>query len=162
MPEIFDFNNIDPKLDDEKKEEIKNYYKYYHKVWWCYKKTLNRFNRINIAVNVATVSLIAAGTIAGGITANPFIIGILPAVGVGLKVYSETKKLKHKISVLENGVATYEKVLTDLRSYMRGQNFIHDNFIFKMNFIDSEIIDLMSLPLSIRKKSKKNSANLSF
>ena len=38
MPEIFDFNHIDPNLEKKIQEELKDYYKYYHKVWWCYKK----------------------------------------------------------------------------------------------------------------------------
>ena len=155
MPEIFDFNHIDPNMDEKTKEELKNYYTYYHRVWWCYKKTLQRYNRINIAINVTSISLVVAGTIAGGVTANPIILGLLPGAGLVLKTLSEVKKVKPKISVLENGVKTYEKVLIDLRSYMRGQKFIHDNFIFRMNFIDSEIVDLYSIPLGIRKRYKK-------
>ena len=116
---------------------------------------MQRYNRINIAINVTSISLVVAGTIAGGVTANPIVLGLLPGAGLVLKTLSEVKKVKPKISVLENGVKTYEKVLIDLRSYMRGQKFNHENFIFRMNFVDSEIVDLYSIPLGIRKRYKK-------
>ena len=108
MSEVFDFNHIDPNMDEKTKEELKNYYTYYHKVWWCYKKTLQRYNRINTIINITAVSLVVAGTIAGGVTANPIILGLLPGAGLVLKTLSEVKKVKPKISVLENGVKTYD------------------------------------------------------
>ena len=155
MPEIFDFNHIDPNLEKKIQEELKDYYKYYHKVWWCYKKTLRRYKRINLAINVLSAVLVTTGTIAGGITLNPAVLASITGTGFVLKTISEVKKVTTKIAVLESGVATYEKVLVDLRSYMRGQKFIHDNFIFRMNFIDSEIIYLFSIPLAIRNRYKK-------
>ena len=155
MTEVFDFNHIDPNMDEKSKNELKDYYQYYHKVWWCYKKTLQRYKKINLGINVFSTALVTTGTIAGAITLNPIILGTITGAGLVLKTISEVKKVTTKIAVLESGVATYEKVLIDLRSYMRGQKFIHDNFIFRMNFIDTEIIDLFSIPLSIRKKYKK-------
>ena len=33
MKNLFDFNHIDPTIDEETKEELKEMYKYYHKLW---------------------------------------------------------------------------------------------------------------------------------
>ena len=50
MPEVFDFNHIDPNMDEKIKNELKDYYKYYHKVWWCYKKTFQRYKKIHLGI----------------------------------------------------------------------------------------------------------------
>ena len=39
MKDLFDFNHIDPSINEETKKELKEMYKYYHKLWWCHKKT---------------------------------------------------------------------------------------------------------------------------
>ena len=52
MPEVFDFNHIDPSINEETKEELKEMYKYYHKLWWCHKKTVERHKKINLVVNL--------------------------------------------------------------------------------------------------------------
>ena len=33
MQNLFDFNHIDPSIDKETQEELKQLYKYYHKLW---------------------------------------------------------------------------------------------------------------------------------
>ena len=40
MNNLFDFNHIDPTIDEETKKELEKLYKYYHKLWWCHKKTV--------------------------------------------------------------------------------------------------------------------------
>ena len=59
--DLFDFNHIDPAMDEETKKELEKLYKYYHKLWRCHKKTVERLKNINLAVNLASVGLITAG-----------------------------------------------------------------------------------------------------
>ena len=96
MPEIFDFNHIDPNMEEKIKNELKDYYKYYHKVWWCYKKTLQRYKKINLGINVFATALVTTGTIAGAITLNPIILGTITGAGLVLKTISEVKKSHYK------------------------------------------------------------------
>ena len=35
---VFEFNHIDKLLKEEEIETLKEFYKYYHKKFWCYKK----------------------------------------------------------------------------------------------------------------------------
>ena len=46
MKNLFDFNHIDPAINEETQEELKKLYKYYHKLWWCHKKTVERLKKI--------------------------------------------------------------------------------------------------------------------
>ena len=91
MKSLFDFNHIDPSIDEERKEELKKLYKYYHKLWWCHKKTVERLKKINLVINLISVTLVTAGTVAGAVTLNPVILGTITGAGLLLKTTSEIK-----------------------------------------------------------------------
>ena len=156
MKKLFDFNHIDPTIDEETKEELKNLYKYYHKLWWCHKKAVKRLKKINLAINLTSFTLVTAGTIAGAVTLNPVILGTITGAGLLLKTASEIKQVANKISMFEIGLSTYEKTLVDLRSFLRGKEYSHEDFIFKMNLVDADIADLYSIPENFSKKYDKN------
>ena len=48
---------------------------------------------MKLVCNITSALLVTSGTISGCLTFNPVILGILPSIGVILKVYTETKKL---------------------------------------------------------------------
>ena len=52
MKDLFDFNHIDPTLDEKTKNELEKLYKYYHKLWSCHKKAVERLKKINLAINL--------------------------------------------------------------------------------------------------------------
>ena len=155
MKDLFDFNHIDPSINEETKEELKEMYKYYHKLWWCHKKAVERLKKINLTVNLVSVSLVTAGTIAGAVTLNPIILGAITGAGLLLKTTSEIKKYSNKIAMFEIGLSTYEKTLIDLRSFLRGKEYSREDFIFKMHLVDGDLADLYSIPEKILKKYKK-------
>ena len=78
--DIFNFNHISEKLDK-------------HEMHLYKKKTYQCFNKMKLVCNITSALLVTSGTISGGLTFNPVILGILPSIGVILKVYTETKKL---------------------------------------------------------------------
>ena len=155
IKDLFDFNHIDPAMDEETKKELEKLYKYYHKLWWCHKKTMERLKKINLVINLASVSLVTAGTIAGAVTLNPIILGTITGAGLLLKTTSEIKKYANKIEMFKIGLSTYEKTFVDLRSFLRGKEYSREDFIFKMNLVDGDIADLYSIPEKIIKKYEK-------
>ena len=86
--------------------------------------------------------MIAAGTIAGGITMNPIILGIIAGAGLLLKSFTDYKHFERKIEMCKHAYTTYENVLSDLRSYLRGKPFDKENFITVVQLIDQTITDL--------------------
>ena len=140
--DIINFNHIDRNIIKEKLSEIKALYKFYHKRFWCYKKAFKHFKRLNLAINIGSAGLVVTGTIAGGITLNPIILGTISGAGLVLKTVSEIKDYKKKIEMSKFAYTTYEKVLVDLRSSLRGNQFNHTAFIYEMRLIDEMIIDL--------------------
>ena len=112
MQGLFDFNHIDPSIDKGTQEELKQLYKYYHKLWWCHKKTVERLKKINLAVNLISVTLVTAGTIAGAVTLNPVILGTITGAGLLLKTTSEIKQYSKKFQCLKLGCQLMKKHLS--------------------------------------------------
>ena len=64
------------------------------------------------------ICLIAAGTVAGGVTMNPIILGIIPGYGLILITYCETKDFEKTM-----------KRHVELRSFMRGMSFGKESYL---------------------------------
>ena len=125
---IFDFNHIDPHIQEEELKEIKNLFRFYHKRFWCLKQAHSRFKKMNLLMNCTSSGLVAIGAIAGGVTMNPIVLGVISGVGLIVKTASEMKNLKSKIEMSKFAFTTYEKTLSDLRFALRGGNLIELNF----------------------------------
>ena len=142
---IYEFNHIDKSLNDNTINEIKSLYTYYHKRWWCYKKAFKTFKMKNLAINISSVGLVVVGTIVGGVTLNPIILGTVSGTGILIKSYCEIKNFSRKIETCKFAYTTYQKSLTELRSCLRGNHFDHNQFINNMKLIDEIIIDMCPL-----------------
>ena len=91
---------------------------------------------------MSSTSLVVIGTIVGGITLNPIALGTISGSGLLLKTFSEIKNYKKKIEMSKFAFTTYQKILVELRSYLRGNDFNHAKFINEMKMLDEMIIDL--------------------
>lgn len=76
--------------------------------------------KISFISDIVLVGLVAAGGIVGGVTGNPVILGVISGTGLVLKTASEAKNYKRKIEMSKFAFTFYEKILTDIRSCMRG------------------------------------------
>ena len=112
---IFRFNHIDKSKTKEKIQEIKELYKYYHFKYWCYQKVYKYFKKLNLLLNMTSSGLIVVGAVAGGLTANPAILGSISGAGLVLKTFSETKNYKRKIEMARSAYTSYDKTLVSLR-----------------------------------------------
>ena len=106
---IFDFNHIDPHIQEEELEEIKNLFRFYHKRFWCLKQAHSRFKKMNLLINLTSSGLVAIGAIAGGVTMNPIVLGVISGVGLIVKTASEMKNLKSKIEMAKFGLYNLRK-----------------------------------------------------
>ena len=141
---VFEFNHIDKLLKEEEIETLKEFYKYYHKKFWCYKKAFKHFKIIDESLTISGILLVITGTITGGLTLNPIILGVINGFGILLTNVGKMKNYKKK----------NEKVLVELRSALRGDEFNKDQFTDKMKIIDEMIIDQTPLADKYGKKYK--------
>ena len=61
---------------------LKNFYKHYHKKYWCFKKSFKRYKILDETLTLSGGVLVIIGTITGGITLNPIILGVINGAGV--------------------------------------------------------------------------------
>ena len=92
------------------------------------------------------------GTITEGITLNPVILGVVNSAGVIVSNFGKMKNYKKKIEMTKIAFTTYDKVLFELRSALRGDEFDKNEFIKKMKIIDEMIIDQTPLADKFVKK----------
>ena len=152
---IFNWNHISDKLTEDQISELKALYTFYHKKYWLFKMTFNYFKKAELACNIGSVLLVVTGTVAGGVTLNPIVLGTISGSGLLLKTYSEAKNYKRKIEMCKFAYTTYEKVLTDLRSFMRGLNYDEKEFLDYVKVLDEIIIDMCPLTDKFEKKYNK-------
>ena len=138
---IFEFNHIDKSLSEEQIETITDLYKHYHKKHWCYKKCYKSYKFLDNFFTISSLSLIAVGTITGGLTLNPIILGVINGVGVIVGGVAKKKDFKKKIETTKMAYTTYEKVLVELRSALRGDEWNKEEFIDRIKILDEIIID---------------------
>ena len=105
-------------------------------------------------VLLSGISLVAMGTIAGGITLNPIILGVVNGAGVVVAGIGKKKNYKRKIELSRVAFTTYDKVLVELRAVLRGDSFNKQDLIERMKLIDEMIID--QTPLADRFSKKYN------
>ena len=67
MKDMFEFNHIDRSLSESDIKTLKDFYSHYHN---------------DDVFTISGISLVAIGTIAGGITLNPAILGIINGAGI--------------------------------------------------------------------------------
>lgn len=139
--DIFEFNHIDSSLTDEQKNTIKELYKHYHKKYWCYKKACQSYGKMSNIYFISSSVLIAAGTIAGGLTLNPIILGVINGAGIVVAGIAKKRDFKKSIDSTKMAYTTYEKVLVELRSALRGDEWDKDEFINRIKIIDELVID---------------------
>ena len=69
-----DFNNISRKLTQEQVNELTNSYHTYHKQYWCYKKMIKKFERMDLALKLSSVVFTTTGAVVGFVTLNPIFL----------------------------------------------------------------------------------------
>ena len=152
--DIFNWNHISSNLSEDQISELKALYEFYHKKYWLFKMTHKYFKKAELVCNIGSVVLVVSETVTGGVTLNPIVLGTISGAGLLLKTYSEAKNYKRKIEMCKFAYTSYEKVLTDLRSFMRGLEYNYKEFLDYVKVLDDIIIDMC--PLSDKFESKYN------
>ena len=152
---IFNWNHVSEKLTEDQISELKALYKYYHKKYWLSKMTYKYYKKAELACNIGSAFLVVTGTVVGGVTLNPIPLGVISGTGILLKTFSEVKNYKRKIEMSKFAYTSYEKVLIDLRSFMRGLEYNDKEFLDYVKVLDDIIIDMCPLTDKFEKKYNK-------
>ena len=144
MKDIFEFNHIDRTLLESDIKTLKDFYRHYHKKYWSFKRSYKRYKLLDETLTLS----------GGGLVVNPIILGVINGAGVLVASISKMKNYKKKMEMTQIAFTTYEKVLVELRSPLRGDGFNKQDFVDRMKLIDEMIID--QTPLADRFVKKYN------
>jgi len=156
MQNIYEFNHIDQTLSKEKVKKMKDLYAYYHKKHYGYEKLYRGFRKKNFLCNLSAGKLIISAAVAGGITLNPLVIATLTGVGLILKAVASLKKYDKKTEQANFARIKYQKILDEIRFYLRGEVFNEKVFLDRLKMIDNFVTGhCMEIPPSISRKYEK-------
>ena len=122
-------------MSESDTKTLKEFYSHYHKKYWCFKRSYRRYKILDETVVVSGITLVAIGTIAGGLTLNPIILGVVNGAGIVVAGIGKKKNYKRKIEMTRIAFTTYEKVLVELRSALRGDSWNKQEFIDRMKLM---------------------------
>ena len=154
MKDIFEFNHIDQSLSETDVKTLKDFYSHYHKKFWCFKWSYKSYKFLDNFFTISGICLVAMGTISGGITLNPVILGVVNGAGVIVAGVGKKNNYKRKIEMTRFAFTTYDKVLVELRAALRGDEWNKQEFVDRMKLIDELIID--QTPIADRFVSRYN------
>ena len=104
-------------------------------------------------VNLSAGKLIISAAVAGGITLNPAVMATLTGVGLTLKAVASLKKYDKKTEQANFARIEYQKILDEIRFYLRGEAFDEKVFLDRLKMIDNFVTDhCMEIPLSVQRK----------
>ena len=154
MKDIFEFNHIDGTLSVSDLKTLKDFYSHYHKKYWCFKRYYRSYKFLDNVFSISGIFLMSIGTIAGGITLNPVVLGVVNGAGVIVTGIGKKKNYKRKIEMSRSAFTTDEKVQVELRAALRGDEWDKEEFVNRMKLIDEMIID--QTPIADRFASRYN------
>ena len=118
-----DYNHISKNLSEDEVNKLKNWYLFYHKLYTCYKWKYKKLKKLNLSLNMSSIGLILTGTIVGGITLNPIVLGCISSPGILIQGYLCNSNIKTKTEMCRFAYTSYQKILTQLKSYLRGMTY---------------------------------------
>ena len=135
---IISFNHRSEKLTNEEIEKYKKLYEHYHRLFACYRWKYK-----------------SMGTIVGAVTVNPIILGSIAGPGILMQTYLTKADMPNTVNQCKFAYTTYQKTLTELRSYLRGAPYDETVFISNMKGIDDTVIDMCSPVVNLYEKYSK-------
>ena len=138
---IIGFNHISDSLSYDEVNKLKTLYRSYHRLQMCYKWKYKRLRRLKLSLELSSIGLTTVGAIVGGITLNPIILGSLTGSGIMIQAYLTKSDLNKRVDRCKFAFTSYERVLVQLKSFLRGLLYDESNFLSDLKVIDDIIID---------------------
>ena len=138
---IFNFNHISNHLTGDEISKLKSLYKCYHRLHTCYRWKYKKLRRLKMSLELSSICLTSIGSIAGAVTLNPIILGSLAGPGIMIQAYLTKSDLNKRVDRCRFAYTTYEKILVQLKSYLRGITYNEDIFLSDIKIIDDIVID---------------------
>ena len=136
-----DFNHISKDLNEEDVDKLKSLYSSYHTNYVSYKKKHKRLKRLKLFLNMTTIFLTTVGVIAGGVTLNPIVLGCVSGAGILVQGYTTKSNIDNNVSNCKYAYISYDKVLTLIKSHLRGVPYDEHALLTEPRLIDEIVAE---------------------
>ena len=119
---IFDWNHISDKLTEDQVDELKSYYKAYHRKCWAYKQAVKGYKKLKLMGNSISIITGTGGILSAAVTGGIALIAISTAALL-IKSYMGLQSLDLKIQNCVYAYQSYQHILIDLKDMMRSGDF---------------------------------------
>ena len=141
VQKYINFNHISDKLKEDEIAKFKALYRHYHRQFKCYQWKYKKLRRSKLALELSSIGLTTLGAIVGGITLNPIILASLSGSGIMIQAYLTKSDLNKREDRCRFAYTSYEKVLVQLKSFLRGLPYDEAMFLSDIKILDDIIID---------------------
>ena len=137
---IFDWNHISDKLTEDQVDELKSYFKAYHKKCWAHKQAVKRYKKLKLAGNTISILTGAGGLVSAVVTGGVALVAI-STCALLIKSYMDFQSLDLKIQNCTYAYQSYQHILIDLKDMLRSGDF-EPSFHTEMKNVDDFVTDV--------------------
>ena len=135
---IFNWNHISDELTEEQIEELKSYYKTYHKKCWANKQAAKRFKKWKLLGNSLSI-VFASGGISSSIATGGISLVAISTAALLIQGWMKAKDLDLNFQNCTYAAKIYQNFINDIIYMLRIGNFDSHNINNRMKIIDSYV-----------------------
>ena len=137
---IFNWNHISDKLTKDEVDELKSYYRVYHRKCWAYKQAVKRFKKLKLLGNSLSVVFASSGLASSIVTGGISLVAI-STVAVLIQGWMSQQNLDLKIQNSTYAHQSYQHLLNTIKDMLRSGEF-NQSIYLTMNNVDDIVTDL--------------------
>lgn len=139
--EIINFNHISSKLTSNQVDELKSYYRTYHRKATSYKMAVKQYKRMKLICNMSSILFASSGIFSAIFTSAISLVAI-SSVSLLIQSWMNHVSLDHKISICTYAYQSYDHVLNTIMSILRTGNYNSDSLHTILANIDDNITNI--------------------
>ena len=155
MKKIISFNHISPNLSEEEIKKNNSLNKNYHRLYMCFRWKYKKLKRIRLSLELTSLGSTAFGLIVGEVTLNPVLLGVISGPGILIQGYLTKSNLPNKVEQCKFAYTTYFKILTEIKSFLRGMPYDEFVFLSDLKVVDDIVIDRCPSIITLFEKYNK-------
>ena len=138
---IFNWNHISDKLTEEQIEELKSYYKTYHKKCWAYQQAVKHLKKWRLLGNSLSI-VFAYGGFASSIATGGISLIAISTAALLIQGWMNHKDLDLNIHICTHAYQRYQHLLNEIKDMMRSGNFNPSHIYNTIKYIDDYVTDI--------------------
>ena len=137
---IFNWNHISEDLTKEEIDELKSYYRTYHKKCWAHKQALKKFKKMKLTGNVLSLVFGTSG-VASAIATGGIALVAITSVSPLIHLWMSHQNYDMKIQSCTYAYQSYNHLLIQIKDAIRSGDFNRDELYNSMNNVDNYVTD---------------------